>query len=772
MATNLDGSGYVPPQPLSPYCPNTVPSFSIDLSGSPTGTWTSPNTGRNDQCNCTLGTESCVEFIINLHPNAVGFVLRKASGSQAGGNQDFIVNGDCSNIGTLDERFCITGSGPYYIAYCESGGNSHTYEVVSIESDLSAPNLSTAVGCNTQINVTGSVDAGSASWTAVSANASLGYLSSSSGTLNPTFNPPSSSTQQTYVYEVCANSNTSICDNVVGVCTTVEITVAPSIQVSVGNYSFCADDPNWNVSVGSVSPSGTYLYDWTGGGGSGVNLTTANYAGSGGGTKTLQVIDQSFTDNSGNFCRIGTANFTITEKPVPVAQIIAPSVICSNTAISFSAQNTGVSGTSYSWSFPGGSPSSASGIGPHNVTFSNCSDKTITLTTSANGCTDSDQVTISGDNTPPSITNPPGNLNVECGNIPSVADISSLVSDNCSAVTWNFNETSTAGGCGGQYTINRTWTIFDACGNTITHTQVINVDDRTNPIVNPLPNGGTYACIDDVPAPNTGIVSASDVNGCSSLTISHIGDSGSDYCGGVLVRTYRVEDDCGNYTDVTQNFTINDNTPPSISCPPNMTFNCDGEVPSMYFNWPAFLAAGGSGSDNCGIDAGSFGRSQSSSGLCPLTYTRTYSIEDNCGNTSSCQQTVTVSPPPNNWVNAPGPITISCQEASSYSIPNLSYTNALSGTCSNDGNVSGSIVAGTFDECGGGWTIRWSYTDGCNRTITHDQNVTILPAPVAQWVNPPGPITISCDEAVGYNIPNLSYSNSLSGDCNISGDVA
>lgn len=66
---------------LSPYCPNTVPSYTVDLSSSPTGTWTSPsNVSRNDQCNCTLGTESCVEFVITLNPDAVGFVLRKTSG--------------------------------------------------------------------------------------------------------------------------------------------------------------------------------------------------------------------------------------------------------------------------------------------------------------------------------------------------------------------------------------------------------------------------------------------------------------------------------------------------------------------------------------------------------------------------------------------------------------------------------------------------------------------------------------------------------------------
>jgi hypothetical protein len=47
-----------------------------------------------------------------------------------------------------------------------------------------------------------------------------------------------------------------------------------------------------------------------------------------------------------------------------------------------------------------------------------------------------------------------------------------------------------------------------------------------------------------------------------------------------------------------------------------------------------------------------------------------------------------------------------------------------------------------FDECGGTQTITWTFTDECGRTITHVQTITIEPAPIAAFVNPPADIRL------------------------------
>ena len=65
--------------------------------------------------------------------------------------------------------------------------------------------------------------------------------------------------------------------------------------------------------------------------------------------------------------------------------------------------------------------------------------------------------------------------------------------------------------------------------------------------------------------------------------------------------------------------------------------NTQAEVPA------GFTAAGGTATDNCGINATTFALlSQTSSGICPRTVTRTYSIADSCGNTATCTQDFTV----------------------------------------------------------------------------------------------------------------------------------
>jgi hypothetical protein len=67
-------------------------------------------------------------------------------------------------------------------------------------------------------------------------------------------------------------------------------------------------------------------------------------------------------------------------------------------------------------------------------------------------------------------------------------------------------------------------------------------------------------------------------------------------------------------------------------------------LPVPYEDFTAFVAAGGSASDNCGINEDSFELfSEVSDGNTnPETITRTYKIEDNCGNEARCQQVIII----------------------------------------------------------------------------------------------------------------------------------
>src|SRR5690606_35434185 len=62
------------------------------------------------------------------------------------------------------------------------------------------------------------------------------------------------------------------------------------------------------------------------------------------------------------------------------------------------------------------------------------------------------------------------------------------------SITVSGTDQTTAGSCAGTYTVTRTWTFTDACGNTSSATQTINVIDNVAPVFGQLPAPSTVAC--------------------------------------------------------------------------------------------------------------------------------------------------------------------------------------------------------------------------------------------------------------------------------------
>ena len=109
---------------------------------------------------------------------------------------------------------------------------------------------------------------------------------------------------------------------------------------------------------------------------------------------------------------------------------------------------------------------------------------------------------------------------------------------------------------------------------------------------------------------------------------------------GSINRTWMATDDCGNTTTEVQVITIEDTTNPELTCPAGLTAQCDPSEQPVYDNLLEFEDANGSATDNCGLNEGSFGLLSETQNL--NVFTRTYQIADNCGNTTTCTQTITV----------------------------------------------------------------------------------------------------------------------------------
>ena len=234
------------------------------------------------------------------------------------------------------------------------------------------------------------------------------------------------------------------------------------------------------------------------------------------------------------------------------------------------------------------------------------------------------------DNTPPEITCQPVMNPTECPDEawfdPAVAD------DACDpdpVVT--FNDVTVQGNCAGEYTVTRTWTATDACGNTATCSKTISVEDNTPPTIH-CPNVVSPIDCDDDPwfDPAT----ADDT--CDpdvTITFDDVNTPGN--CGYSITRTWTATDDCGNTATCSKTIELEDNGPPSIHCPSVMTpVECPGE--------PWFDPA--TASDDCTPNPVITHNDVTIQGNCPGEYsvTRTWTATDSCGNTATCSKTISV----------------------------------------------------------------------------------------------------------------------------------
>jgi len=105
----------------------------------------------------------------------------------------------------------------------------------------------------------------------------------------------------------------------------------------------------------------------------------------------------------------------------------------------------------------------------------------------------------------------------------------------------------------------RTWTAEDDCGNLISDTQTIRVQDTEVPVLAGIPANVVMECSENIPA--VPVVTATD--NCGDEVILQFnettiqGDCTNRF---IITRTWTAEDDCGNSAVGVQLITIEDNT--------------------------------------------------------------------------------------------------------------------------------------------------------------------------------------------------------------------
>jgi hypothetical protein len=465
---------------------------------------------------------------------------------------------------------------------------------------------------------------------------------------------------------------------------------------------------------------------------------------------------------------------TITVQPAPIAVWINPpgniTISCDDAtafaASSLSYSNAGLGGCLIEGQLLGvitGTYDECGGTLTQTWTFTDDCDRTITHVQ-----------TITVQPAPIAVwINPPGNITISCDDATAFA-ASSLSYSNAGlggcliegqllgVITGTYDE------CGG--TLTQTWTFTDDCDRTITHVQTITVQPAPIAVwINP-PGNITISC-DDATAFAASSLSYSNAGLGDCLISGQVLGliTGSyDECGGTLTQTWTFTDDCNRTITHVQTITVQPAPVAAFINPPaDITISCDQATTFTSSS----LSYSNAGLGGCLISGSVNGVITGSYDECGGTLTQTWTFTDDCDRTITHTQTITVQPAPVAvWINPPGNITISCDDATAFAASSLSYSNAGLGGCLTSGSVNG-VIAGTYDECGGTLTQTWTFTDDCNRTITHVQTIIVQPAPVAAWINPPGNITISCDQATSFAASSLSYTNAGLGGCLISGSV-
>ncbi|MEM9545514.1 MAG: gliding motility-associated C-terminal domain-containing protein [Bacteroidota bacterium] len=369
--------------------------------------------------------------------------------------------------------------------------------------------------------------------------------------------------------------------------------------------------------------------------------------------------------------------------------------------------------------------------------------------------------------------NPPGNVSIDCNElqsfVPATLAYSNGQTGNC-LIEGTVDPTSDGmlDTCGNSVTY--TWDFTDQCGRAITHSQIVTVDPIPEAsFVNP-PGNTTITCNDlQTFMPEILTYTNGGVGNCLiEGTVDPVGDGELDTCGNSVTYTWEFTDQCGRIISHSQTVTVEPIPEASFVNPPgDLTINCN----ELQTFTPEILNYTNGEFGNCLIEGMIDPVGDGELDTCGNSVTYTWEFTDQCGRTISHSQTVTVEPIPEaSFVNPPGNLTINCDELQTFTPEILNYTNGEFGNCLIEGMID-PVGDGELDTCGNSVTYIWEFTDQCGRTISHSQTVTVEPIPEASFVNPPGNLTINCDELQTFTPEVLSFTNGEVGNCLIEGMI-
>ncbi|MDA1382332.1 MAG: hypothetical protein O3A22_00370 [Bacteroidetes bacterium] len=338
------------------------------------------------------------------------------------------------------------------------------------------------------------------------------------------------------------------------------------------------------------------------------------------------------------------------------------------------------------------------------------------------------------DTTLPEFTSIPADYTAECSDDHPMLGATAI--DNCGEVTISVVETTTDGACAGDYTITRTFSATDECGNATSATQTIAIVDTTSPILT-IPADYTAECSDDQP-----MLEATATDNCGVVTITVIETTIAGVCAGdyTITRAFTATDECGNATSATQTITSIDTTAPSLIAPENLSLSC---LDSNDFGTPT-------SSDFCS-DVVLTIVSDTTLGDCPAQYmiTRTFVASDNCGNSATASQTIEYSDiTPPSFGSTESYLEIACSEEALLDAEAFDSCSDVSELTYIDNFGSGGCMSPTSN------IVRvLTAVDACGNVASMEQTIQFIDtvAPIFTYI--PSDTAIDCSTDYPFDFP-------------------
>ncbi len=442
--------------------------------------------------------------------------------------------------------------------------------------------------------------------TSINVTAASGTTYAWSGGTTPTTATNSFTTPGTYVVTV---TNGGICTSTASIVITQNIT-PPTVGITNNTGSTVLTCALTSISV-TATPAGATSYSWSGG----ATTTTANNSFTTPGTYTVTVT-------AANGCT-ATSSITLTQNNTPPTVGItnnsggATVLTCALTSISVTATPAGA--TSYAWS--GGATTTTS-----NNSFTTPGTYTVTVT-AANGCTATSSITLTQNNTPPTVgitNNSGGATELTC----ALTSISVTATPaGATSYAWSGGATTTT--ANNNFTAPGTYTVTVTAANGCTATSSITItQDATVTSANITNNSGstvltcTLTSI-SVTATPAGATSYAWSGGATTTTANN-----SFTTPGTYTVTVTAANGCTGTSSITL---TQNNTPPTVG----ITNNSGGATELTCTLTSISVTATPAGATSYAWSGGATTTTANNSFTTPGTYTVTVTAANGCTATSS-----------------------------------------------------------------------------------------------------------------------------------------